>query len=155
MMDFKTWLYQAVAWLAFERPAQWRSYGDMDFLLRGSSQTISQRLDNAADSEVNRKKLRHIIGIERWGQQRLRVLLGDNFQADEHYSYKPAENTSWQDLKETFIQTRQASLELVNQLRELNSNVKVPHNQLGPLSAKGWLRYLNLHATIESRGINA
>ncbi len=38
-----------------------------------SGKTILTRLANKADTPQNRKKLRHIIGIERWGQSRLKV----------------------------------------------------------------------------------
>ena len=68
--------------------------------LETSGQTISTRLGGIASSAANRTRLRHIVGIERWGQSRIRTLLGQALVMDEYDGYQPAESMDWNDLRE-------------------------------------------------------
>jgi hypothetical protein len=97
----------------------------------------------------------HIITIERWGQRRLRVALGEALPAgplDQSGDYAPALGLDWAALLAEFEQTRQTTLVLVGQLMQLAPAAaaqKIPHNGFGALSLTGWLSYLNAHANAE------
>jgi len=43
-----------------------------------------------------------VIGIERWGQRRLRMLLGEPPVSDEYDSYRPGEDLSMPALRDAF-----------------------------------------------------
>ena len=95
--------------------------------------------------------LSHIIGIERWGQSRLRVFLGEPFTQDEYNGYRPARDVPWDELVGQFSATRSETIALARALDEalIAPDKTVLHNQLGPLSARAWLRYLQTHASRE------
>ncbi|WP_170148236.1 DinB family protein [Meiothermus hypogaeus] len=138
-----------VPWFV-EGPASRRSYVQLYRALEQSGPQIVARIRKSRSSQTG-KTIRHIIGIERWGQRRLRVALGEPLLMDGHHPYKPPEGLTHDRLAEEFQATRQQTLALVKRLEDLPVGEKIPHNSLGPLSVKGWLFYLNLHADLESR----
>ncbi len=138
-----------VPWLV-EGPASRRSYVQLYRALEQTGSQIAARICSAKSSQVE-KTIRHIIGIERWGQRRLQVALGEPLLMDGHQTYKPQEGLTNERLAEEFQATRQQTLALVKRLENVPNSEKIPHNSLGPLSVKGWLFYLNVHADLESR----
>ncbi|MFC6618361.1 hypothetical protein [Deinococcus radiophilus] len=72
---------------------------------------------------------------------------------DEHHDYKPPKDKSLSELAEILAEQRRRTAALAHTLHENppRLNEKVPHNGLGPLSVRGWLRYLQYHADVESR----
>ena len=142
-------------YLMIERPTKGRSVGELAATLQASGEELARRFAGAPEGDKNREKLRHIISIERWGQQRLRVGLGEPSASDESRSYKPAPDTEWRALQEEFSRTRGETLELADRLSQagVDPTLTVPHNQFGPLTLRGWLRYLETHASFEGKRI--
>ena len=142
--------------LLLERPAQGKTLTDFREELAKAGQDAQQQLEAAADTPENREALRHVIAIERWGQRRLQVALGEPLVMDESDAYYPAGDADWDQLRQTFLKTRQETLALTHELDEadVGRDVKVPHNQWGDLSIYGWLQYLNGHASRDVNGIN-
>jgi hypothetical protein len=137
-----------------ERPAGRMSFSDLGQGLERGGVFLAQRAARAADTDANRAVLTHIIGMERWGQERLRVALGEReFVRDEHHAYKPGPGTPLRELQDLLGQTRARTVDLVRQLHAAPplEGLTVEHNGLGPLSPKAWLRYLTQHADLESR----
>jgi hypothetical protein len=117
--------------------------------LEASGAKVLERFDRAGDSDVARKTLVHIVAIERWGTNRLRVLAGEKtFVRDENHAYKPDINASWPALLEALRTTRADLIALAPKLE--GKTAKVAHNMMGELSAAAWLRYLESHANLES-----
>jgi hypothetical protein len=96
-----------------------------------------------------------VIGIERWGQQRLRVALGDApFTPDAYGGYRPDVARGVEALVDELLATRAETVAIGRRLAaEGKAEMVVAHNSIGPLSALGWLRYLRLHADLESRRV--
>ena len=137
----------------FDQPARKLSLGEHADALRRSGKDIEARLAGAAGDDRQRAALRHVIGIERWGQSRLRVFLGDAFASAGHRPHLPPESASWQELVREFGEMRAQTVALAERLAAENPTSTVPHNQFGELSAHGWLRYLNGHGARELRGV--
>lgn len=139
----------------FDRPVRSRSFAELAEMLEQSGQKLDERLATASDSYANYDCLAHIIGIERWSQRRLRTLLGEPVLRDEYDTYRPAISLFWDDLRAAFASTRQETIALVRQLEQAGKDESdgVAHNELGILSAKGWIRYLDMHANLESKGM--
>ena len=148
--------------LFIERPAQKKSFVDLREKLESTAGEIKSRIetiDAAAPSEKVVDKLRHIIAIERWGQERMLLFFADNYAesavTDENYGYEPAKDLCWQGLGESFGEARAKTIEIARVL-ETGTGIKqdkIPQNDMGPLSAKAWLQYLNIHAAMEAKGI--
>lgn len=137
-------------WL--ERPAGKLAPAEITDRLELNGKKLERSFATAGDTPANRRLLRHITGIERWGQSRLRVALGNPLTMDEYDDYRPPKDANWIVLQETFQQTRQETVALARQLADANAlGVKIPHNQFGPLSGRGWLQYLDTHANWEAK----
>ena len=97
--------------------------------------------------------LRHIAGIERWGQSRLRVFVGAPFVRDEYDGYQPGTTLSLDEQRAFFRTTRQETIALAQTLAaaKIADTATVVHNDLGPLTARGWLCYLEMHARFEMK----
>ena len=139
-----------------ERPTRHRSYAELSRELDKAGTRLDARLAQAADTESNREWARHIIGIERWGQSRLQVLNLGKLSGGEgvsggHRPYRPDAELSLPQLRELASLTRAQTSQLARQFEQTPPHEKAEHNSLGPLSARAWLRYLNLHADLESR----
>lgn len=120
--------------------------------LQKSGERIERRIAKAAGTPANRALVSHIIGIERWGQERLLVLAGQPYVRDEYNGYAPSPALPWDSLRESFAKTRRGTVALVNilKLAGVSPGSTVAHNQFGDLTLRGWLRYLNSHAEFES-----
>jgi hypothetical protein len=99
--------------------------------------------------------VRHITGIERWSQNRLRCFLGTAYARDEYDSYQPGPALDLSGQIAAFQETRQETLALARQLQEAGvpDTATVAHNDFGPLTARGWLSYMTTHASRESTKI--
>jgi hypothetical protein len=138
--------------LFFNRMAAGHSLTELMIALQASGQRLQRRLGSLADSEQNRRILSHIIGIERWGHQRLRVALGEAFVQNAYDDFRPPGDEAWETLKLSFSAARRETIRLIGALERANAlNQKVPHDFYGDLTVRGWLRYLDVHANIESR----
>ena len=128
----------------------------LDALCRQLEETtdeISGRMTRAADTPANRAQAGHIIGMERWGSHRLRAALENPNAAlvrDEYDTYRPPEDLPISGLVQEFLQARAETIELVDAARD-QQDLRVLHNDLGKLSVRGWLSYLNSHAVMEAK----
>ena len=141
--------------LMIKRPAAKLSLGELATKLEESGKTLESKYGAALDTAANREKLRHVIGIERWGLRRLETFTGKEPVADEYDGYQPSPSASWRDLKLAFTNTRRSLVALARQLdkQKLTDDRRAPHNQQGELTAREWLYYLRMHANFESRSI--
>lgn len=152
-MSIKKSLYALGGRLLVERPAQKRHLPDIIDALQKAAGDLDRRIAAAPDIPANRELLRHIIGIERWGQRRLRVALGAEPIADEYDGYRPAEDLDLAALRQAFAATRRETVDLAHEFEEKPAALDeaVRHNDFGGISARAWLVYLDMHANIESR----
>ncbi|MBK7896699.1 MAG: DinB family protein [Candidatus Promineifilaceae bacterium] len=136
-----------------ERPGKKWTMSAWAEKLTASGEAISKKLEKIPDNPPNRQLLSHIIGIEQWGQSRLRVGLGEPFKADEYDDYRPSKNRSWEQLKTEFRIVRRKTVALAEELdnNQVNQLTKVTHNQYGDISLGAWLRYLEMHANLEGK----
>lgn len=140
--------------LLLERPARKHNMVEMAIRLQHSGDRIAMHLDNVNETVRNRIVLRHIIGIERWGQRRLRVAFAEPLLMDNYDDYRPPKETAWEDMKDLFTSVRAETVALARKLQDVvMPEMTVPHNHYGNLTLGGWLQYLNLHANLESRKI--
>ncbi|MCO6450695.1 MAG: hypothetical protein J5I90_07875 [Caldilineales bacterium] len=144
-------LEHAGGWIALEFPVRRKSLDDLREQLRRNGVAVQNKLAAFPDSDQNRRVLSHMIGIERWGQSRLRVALGEPFVEEEYNGYRPAREVGYSDLCDQYQETRVQTLEIAQALSMADAgDVKVLHNQWGNLSTKAWLGYLDRHANMES-----
>ena len=141
--------------LMIKRPAAKLSLGELATRLEESGKVLERRYGGALDTAANRDKLRHVVGIERWGLRRLDTFTGKEPITDESDAYLPSPGASWRDLKLAFANTRRSLVALARRLdrEHLTDERRVAHNQQGDLTAREWLYYLRLHADFESRRI--
>lgn len=128
--------------------ARGRGFLDLARQLRESGELVGKRFLLARDTAGNREAINHIVGIERWGQRRLRVALGEPFESDRYYGYRLPEDAELRALQEAFIRTREGTVKLAEALdkADLGPSVTVRHNHLGELTPIEWLAYLDDHA---------
>jgi hypothetical protein len=121
--------------------------------LERAGSSVTARMDAATDSSYRRRVVSHIIGIERWGQRRLRVFLGEAPLDDEYDGYRPAPDTDWASLKAQFAETRAETVRLAREIERANVPLTqaAAHNGYGMLTPRGWLTYLRIHADLESQ----
>ncbi len=158
ILGFKDAVIGQIAKTILERPGAKRSLAEWIDALVTSGAAIDARAAGAADQSATGKAaqtLRHITGIEAWGQSRLRVLLGAPLQVDEYDAYAPGVELDVAPLRAAFAATRDATVALVRQLADahVDDTQTVVHNSFGPLTARGWLAYLESHATREASRI--
>ena len=164
-MSIQTRIRSAAVQTFIEWPAKRQTFGELAQKLGASKEQLEARFIEAEGTDKQRRTLRHIVGIERWGQRRLWLAIrfggksgvrsSDVVFSDAHHLYKPAESAAWDELIAKFSGTRQETVALAHYLEktDVDEFLKVPHNDLGPLSLRGWLRYLQTHATLEGRRI--
>jgi hypothetical protein len=140
-----------IALLIIELPARAAGLDRLITRLEKNGQALEKRFLKTNDRPANQQILTHMIGIERWGQRRLRVALGEALVPEEYDHYRP-EQQDWRKLQETFLSVRQETVSLGKSLRMagVDPNTSIHHNQFGEISLLGWFYYLNLHASIES-----
>lgn len=136
----------------YELAARGKSYDDLVQKLQKTEATVYSRLENASDNTINRARAVHVIGIERWSAHRLRVLLGEPLILDEYDGYAPSDQLSIEELANVFKQTRAATIALAHELRSKGVVIArtVRHNEVGDLSAGGWLFYIDNHTYRET-----
>lgn len=152
-MGLKEAIMGAAAGVFVEQPGRGKSYDEWKQVLETSGVAIDARAAVAKDAVQTSKVLRHIAGIERWGQRRLQIFLGAPPIQDEYDDYQPGTTLTLAEQREFFRQTRADTLALVDQLQAagVGDAITAPHNDFGPLTARGWLRYLDIHANLESK----
>lgn len=131
----------------YEWKAKGRSYADLLAQFEQNQTVVTPRMEEAKDMAFNRSRAVHVIGIERWGTHRLRVLLGEPLVMDEYDGYAPSKELSMGELAEEFTKTRTETLALIRELQAngINLDQTVKHNEVGDLSLRGWLFYLENH----------
>lgn len=136
-----------------ERQANAKGFDELAAELEASGRDLDARLDGAPDSAANREAIAHWVGIERWGQRRLRVPLGEPFVLDAYHGYRPDTEAGVQELRRTMAQTRRETVALAHRVKEAGVDpvTTVRHNDLGELSVSGWLAYLEQHPRQEAR----
>lgn len=154
-MSLLNGIRKTITGLFIEMPARMSGFDRLILNLEKTGRGIEKRIVAAGDRPNNREALAHIVGMERWGQQRLRVALGEPLVIDEYDGYMP-ENETWPELQQSFRATRQVTVSLSKSLRmaRVDPGMRIKHNQFGEMSLLGWLYYLNLHANLESIRIN-
>jgi hypothetical protein len=150
-MTLKERLTSVVIYFVIEQPAKRQGLAKLVQALTDSGEALHRDLERIEDSDKNRGQLRHIIALEKWGQRRLKVVLGEPFVRDENHAYKPPPETPWVSLKEMFAATRAETLALAEELKQRDTTQKVLHNQFGLVSVLGWFRYLETHARLEGK----
>ncbi|MEM7130925.1 MAG: hypothetical protein AAF702_31680 [Chloroflexota bacterium] len=123
--------------------------------LAKSKESIANQLASAEDTDGHREKLAHVIGIERWGQSRLKVALGESLKMDEYDGYRPETTKTVSELAEDFSQTRDETLAIAEQLKAIPGveTQTVTHNDMGEMRVRSWLQYLEMHAAFELRRV--
>lgn len=156
-MGIKATFIHGGAKLVLELPGQRKSLAAWADQLVASGEQIDRCAATAKDGAKAQQLLRHISGIERWGQRRLRVFLGESAIMDEYNGYRPATNLSIDEQRAFFRSTRAETVALVRQLAQtqIEPTMRVTHNDFGPLTPRGWVRYLDMHASIESKKIKS
>lgn len=136
----------------YERAARNQGYADHIQRLQNNEAVTHARMSNAFNIAFNRARAAHVIGIERWASHRLRVLLGEPLVMDEYDGYAPSVQLSMAELAREFKETRAATLALVHELQEKGIDLSrtVKHNEVGDLSAGGWLFYIENHTGRET-----
>lgn len=146
-----------IRYLLIDRKANQLSLAEHAQTMAQDGQSLLQKYRDVADNDIHQRVISHIIGIERWGQQRLKGFLGHPYQTDEYNEYRPEKGLSVAQLVEEFENTRAETVTIARLISEAQNLVteEVPHNQFGSLTAKSWLYYLNFHANAESRRLKA
>lgn len=153
-MALRTTVTHFVVTRLLERPAAKAGIAGLIASLQHYQTKIEARILSKADNARHRAVLSHIIGIERWGQNRLNVALGAPFVRDEYNGYRPAKSATMAELLAAFRTTRAETIALAHQIEAAGKGkATVPHNSFGDLTTVGWLRYLDLHAFWESKKI--
>ncbi len=135
----------------FEFPVRNRSLTDLAAALDTNRAAIIERMESGPHNERNHGWATHIIGIEKWGQRRLTVALGEPFVEEEYDGYRPTSDTPWEALPQLFDETRDETVHLVQRLADADATTKVEHNSFGPLTMRGWTKYLDAHASMTAK----
>lgn len=114
-MSISSYLFRS---LMLERPARSKSLAELTEDLVVTGREITTTITGAPDTPENRQALSHVIGIERWGQRRLRVALGEPLLVEEYDGYRPGQEESLAQLQAAFQATRQETLSIARQLQE-------------------------------------
>ncbi len=151
----KKQIFGIVINLFVEGPAKRKGLEGLVADLSKKQTSLTERFAKAEANEKNTKKLRHIIAIEKWGQNRLKVALGEAYSEDSSKAYEPSEQESFEQLQGQFADTRAETLSIAKVFEEqaVDLSQEVNHNQMGPLSLLAWLRYLEVHASVEAKSI--
>ena len=119
--------------------------------LEASREVVEERMTRAADSAANREAINHIIGIERWGRDRLaRAGRGEQYEMDSYRDYRLPDSAGLAELRSAFASTRAETLRFARDLSADDAQRTVRHNDLGELTVVEWFVYLDDHAKRES-----
>jgi hypothetical protein len=135
-----------------EQRAKSLSWDDLFRRLDRSTEQVLPRFDSAKNTPRALEAARHVIGIERWAQRRLRIALGEPPVTDEYDGYRPDALADIRALKDAFAEMRRETTSILQQLREAGVplDTTTPHNELGQLTIPGWVLYLTDHAWRET-----
>jgi hypothetical protein len=116
--------------------------------LEENASLLAKHLRTARDSDANRAQLRRVIGVERWGQTRLKVFLGEALVDDTPDDHRPLEHLDWDMLTAQFWATRKDTVALARQLADagIADAATVPHPDHGRMTARAWLDHLYANA---------
>ena len=147
-------LFRLGAYFLLRRPTKHIPFAELIETCQQKGIELEQAYVDKLDNEKNKRIMSHIIGIEKWGQRRLQVALGEPLLANEYLDYRPARAVPFPELCEQFPAVRAATITLANQIAQTDAvHHKVPHNQFGDLDGKAWLHYLTIHADRESQAL--
>lgn len=135
-----------------EQRAKNMSWDDLTRRLERSAEIVLPRFDSARNTPRHIEAAKHVIGIERWAQRRLRIALGEPATMDEYDSYRPESLNDIKALREEFANTRRDTLTILRHLHDAGVSLEktTPHNELGQLTIRGWVLYLTDHAWRET-----
>ncbi|MFM7679694.1 MAG: DinB family protein [Roseiflexaceae bacterium] len=141
-----------IAGFVFERPVRRLSADQIRQRLSNGVTTVVAAMRAASDTHTHQRVATHIIGIERWGQARLRELLTRTHTSEEYDHYRPAV-ASMTHLADLMTNTRAETIAVFDQLcaAGITTTQVAHHNMFGAMTLAGWLQYLNAHASLESR----
>lgn len=151
-MSVRSVLLHTVAHLVFERPAQSLTSAHMQQRLTTGGDAVVAAMRHTSDTPAHQAIATHIIGIERWGQARLRDALTHTSTVEAYDHYRPA-SAPMAQLAALMHATRADTCALAVQLADPANNAAhtAQHNTFGALSIAGWLQYLHRHSIMESR----
>jgi hypothetical protein len=131
-----------------ERKGRRRSLEEAARNLEGSAAHLDAHLAGKPDTPANREAIAHCVGIERWGQRRMRVALGEALVLDAYHGYRPDPADGIEALRAAMAETRATTVALARELAAtgVDPATTVRHNDLGDLTLAGWLAYLEQHA---------
>ena len=157
-MGIKESIAGQVSQIVLERPGRKRTLNEWADALATAGAAIDVHAAVATDQSATGRAatcLRHITGIELWGQSRLRVFLGAPLQMDEYDVYAPGVDLDVAALRAAAAAARAAARALAPPLAPAAvwGPQTVGHNGYGPLTVRGWLAYLDTHATREASRI--
>lgn len=154
-MTLRSRFLHLIAGLVFERPVRRLTVEQLRQRLSNGGTTVVTAMRATSDTDAHQRVATHIIGIERWGQARMRELLTGTHIVEEYDHYRPA-NASMAQLAETMTTTRAETIAILDQLSAAGIALtrQTPHNMFGPMTLAGWLQYLDAHATLESRKLH-
>ncbi len=134
-----------------ERRGRQRSLDEAARDLEAAGARIDAHLVGKPDTHANREAIAHCVGIERWGQRRLRVALGEPLVLDAYHGHRPELTDGVEALSAAMTETRATTVALARELAAagVDPATTVRHNDLGDLSLAGWLAYLEQHASRE------
>ena len=149
-----SFLYRLGAYFLLKRPLRDVAFIDLLEQCRVNGQQLSQALPEKADNEQNARILSHIIGIEKWGQSRLQVALGEPLRMEDYLVYRPDRSITYPELCAQFPAVRATTIALGQKMLDSDATThKVPHNQFGDLDGKAWIYYLTIHADREATAL--
>lgn len=137
-----------------ESQARGKTLEELATDLAASGKEMDERIAGRPDTRGNREAVAHWVGIERWGQRRLRVALGEPMVLDTHHPYLPDVDDGLDELRKAFAATREETVSLARRLEDegVDPSTTVRHNDLGDMSVAGWLAYLIQHPEQEAYG---
>jgi hypothetical protein len=147
-MPIQQQLFQLVGRYVFDRPGRKLTSAQHREHLVQSGHVVAAAIAQARPTPHHQQVARHIIGIERWALVRLAGFHGTTPPADEYDGYQPAPALTLPELADVFraVRAEIVAMGAVSPIME-----QITHNDFGPLSFGGWLRYIELHARIESK----
>lgn len=127
------------------------SLDDANAALVRTGEVVTATLAAARDTAGNREAVNHFVGIERWGQSRVRVALGAPFVLDRYHGYRLPDDASLPALVRAFRDCRAATLALVREVADagVDPAMTITHNDIGDLTVIEWFVYLSDHSKRE------
>lgn len=147
-MPIRQQIFHLAGQYVFDRPGRKLTGAQHSERLVRSGNIVAQAIAHARPTPEHQRIARHIIGIERWALVRLDGFRGTTPPTDEYDGYQPAPELTLPELADVFRDVRTA---VVSMAAVSPTIPQVAHNDLGALSMGGWLRYIELHARIESQ----